>query len=65
MADGLDGEMINKTKPYNKSTGIQGIGDTVKLMDWDDMNELNDPIVPDSTHKTHPDNSVGKYSKNS
>ena len=41
---GLDGEMINSTKPYNKSTGLQGIGDTVKQMEEYDMNILNDSI---------------------
>lgn len=40
MAD----EMINKTKPYNKSTGLQGIGDTVKLMEYYDMNNLIDSV---------------------
>jgi hypothetical protein len=59
----MSDEMINKTKPYNKSTGLQGIGDTVKMMNEHDMNALNDPIASDSTEKgkTNP----GKYNKNS
>ena len=59
MAD----EMLNKTTPYNKSTGLQGIGDTVKLMKQYDMNMLNDPIAsPESQRgKVEP----GKYAKNS
>jgi hypothetical protein len=59
MAD----EMINKTKPYNKSSGLQGIGDTVKLYEEYDMNMLNDPIAtPESQRgKVEP----GKFSKNS
>ena len=61
MSDGIDGSMINKTKPYNKSTGIQGIGDTLKLMNEYDMNYLNDPIAPNQQGKVVP----GKYAKNS
>lgn len=59
MAD----EMLNKTKPYNKSTGIQGIGETIKLMNEYDVNALNDPIESHGTQegKTRP----GKYNKNS
>lgn len=37
-------EMINASKPYNKSTGLQGIGDSVKQMEEYDMNVLNDSI---------------------
>lgn len=61
MSDGLDGEMINKTKPYNKSTGIQGIGDTIKMMNEYDMNDLNDSIGPRQSGNTN----VSKYNKNS
>jgi hypothetical protein len=61
MSDGIDGSMINKTKPYNKSTGLQGIGDTLKLMNEYDMNYLNDPIAPNQQGKVTP----GKYAKNS
>lgn len=59
----MSDEMINSTKSYNKSSGLQGIGDTVKMMNEHDMNALNDPIASDSTEKgkTHP----GKYNKNS
>jgi len=61
--DGLDGEMINKTKPYNKSSGLQGIGDTVKLYNEFDMNKMNDPIASASSQsgKVNP----AKYNKNS
>lgn len=61
--EGIDGEMINKTKPYNKSTGLQGIGDTVKMMNEHDMNALNDPIASQSSQggKTRP----GSFNKNS
>jgi hypothetical protein len=58
----MSDEMINKTKPYNKSSGIQGIGDTVKLMNEHDMNALNDPIGSEKSEKGH--TSVSKYSKN-
>jgi hypothetical protein len=62
MSDGLDGSMINKTKPYNKSTGIQGIGDTIKAMNEWNMNDLNDPIVdPVAPGSVKP----GKFNKNS
>jgi hypothetical protein len=59
MAD----EMINSTKPYNKSSGLQGIGDTVKAMNEYDMNVLNDPIAGHSSEagKGKP----SKYNKNS
>jgi hypothetical protein len=52
--------MINSTKPYKKG-GIQGIGDTVKMMDEYDMNVLNDSIGPEQSGKTNP----SKYNKNS
>lgn len=57
MAD----EMLNKSKPYNKSSGIQGIGDTIELMNHYDMNFLIDPIASNEQDKVKP----GKYSKNS
>ena len=59
MSDG----MINSSKPYNKSSGIQGIGDTIKAMNEFDMNYLNDPIVnyDAQTGKVSP----GKFNKNS
>lgn len=59
----MSDEMINSTKPYNKSSGLQGIGDTIKMMNEHDMNALNDPIASDTTEKgtTKP----GKYNKNS
>lgn len=40
----MSDEMINKSKPYNKSSGLQGIGDTVKAYEEWNMNELTDPI---------------------
>lgn len=45
MAD----EMINSSKPYNKSSGVQGIGDTIKAMNEYDMNKLNDSIGPNQS----------------
>lgn len=57
MAD----EMLNSTKKYNKSSGIQGIGDTVKLMEEYDMNKLTDSVGPDQHGTKEP----GKYNKNS
>lgn len=59
----MSDEMINSTKPYNKSSGLQGIGDTVKAMNEYDMNALNDPIASQSSEggKTKP----GKFNKNS
>lgn len=57
MAD----EMLNKSKPYNKSSGIQGIGDTVEAMDHYDMNYLCDPIKAVDQDKVNP----SKYNKNS
>lgn len=59
----MSDEMINKTKPYNKSSGTQGIGDTIKLMNEHDMNALNDPIGTDSTEKGH--TNPAKFAKNS
>lgn len=59
----MSDEMINKTKPYNKSSGLQGIGDTIKMMNEHDINALNDPIASDSTEKGK--TSVSKYNKNS
>jgi len=56
-------EMINSTKPYNKSSGTQGIGDTIKLMNEHDMNALNDPIGNESSEKGH--TNPKKYNKNS
>lgn len=57
MAD----EMINSTKPYNKSSGLQGIGDTVKAMNEYDMNNLNDSIGGQEFGK----GGTRKYNKNS
>lgn len=57
MAD----EMINSSKPYNKSSGLQGIGDTVKAMNEYDMNVLNDSIGPNQKGKT----STSSLNKNS
>jgi hypothetical protein len=59
----MSDEMLNKTKPYNKSSGLQGIGDTIKMMDEHDMNALNDPIAGDSSE--HGTTRPGKYNKNS
>lgn len=59
----MSDEMINKTKAYNKSTGLQGIGDTVTLMNEHDMNALNDPIAGSAGQKGK--TNVGKYNKNS
>jgi len=59
----MSDEMLNKGKPYNKSTGLQGIGDTVKMMNEYDMNRLNDPIASESSEKGKM--SPGKYNKNS
>lgn len=56
MAD----EMLNKTTPY-KPKNVQGISDTVKMMDEYDMNALNDSIGPEQSGKTN----TSKYSKNS
>ena len=58
----MSDEMINKSKPYNKSSGIQGIGDTIKAMDEWDMNEMTDPI--ERPHKPS-GNATAKYNKNS
>lgn len=62
MSDGIDGEMLNKTKPYNKSTGLQGIGDTVKAMNEWNMNDMIDPIESAPSPRT---GEVKKYHKNS
>lgn len=60
MAD----EMLNSTKKYNKSSGLQGIGDTIKFMNEHDMNALNDPIGSDENE--HGDHGLPKrLSKNS
>lgn len=56
MAD----EMLNSTKPY-KGGGVQGISDTVVLMNEYDMNKLNDSIGPNQSGKTKP----SERSKNS
>jgi hypothetical protein len=48
-----DDEMLNKTTKYNKSSGLQGIGDTIKAMDEYDMNRLNDSIGPNESGKTN------------
>ncbi len=48
----MSDEMLNKTKPYNKSSGLQGIGDTIKAMNEYDMNALNDSIGPNEGGKT-------------
>lgn len=37
-------EMINKTKPHDRSSGVPGISETIKLYDEYDMNKLNDSI---------------------
>ncbi len=50
----MSDEMLNKTKKYNRSSGLQGIGDTVTAMNEHDMNALNDPIAGDETeHGSH------------
>lgn len=49
----MSDEMINSTKPYNKSSGTQGIGDTIKAMNEYDMNALNDSIGPNQSGKTN------------
>jgi hypothetical protein len=56
----MSDEMLNKTKPYKKG-GVQGIGDTVDLMNEYDMNKLNDSIGPHQSGKTNP----ASHSKNS
>lgn len=60
MAD----EMLNKSEKYNKSTGLQGIGDTVKLMDKYDMNNLTDTISS-GEHAEFQDVKLRKFNKNS
>lgn len=62
MADeGIGEGMLNSTKKYNKSSGLQGIGDTIKAMNEYDMNVLNDSIGPHQSGKT----SVSSLNKNS
>lgn len=56
-----DDEMLNSTKAYNKSSGLQGIGDTIELMTEYDMNKLNDSVGPNQSGKID----VRKKSKNS
>jgi len=57
----MSDEMLNKTKPYNKSSGTQGIGDTIEAMNEYDMNKLNDSIGPNQSGKTK----VSSLNKNS
>lgn len=57
----MSDEMINKTKPYNKSSGLQGIGDTVKAMNEYDMNCANDSVGPHQSGSLSP----SKINKNS
>lgn len=57
----MSDEMINKTKPYNKSSGIQGIGDTIDLYNEYDMNKLNDSVGPNQNGNTK----TSSHSKNS
>jgi len=57
----MSDEMINKSKPYNKSTGLQGIGDTVTAMNEYDMNKCNDSIGPNQHGKLKP-SSINKNS---
>lgn len=45
----MSDEMINKSKPYNKSSGQPGIGDTVKEMNEYDMNVMSDSIAGSSS----------------
>lgn len=45
----MSDEMINSSKPYNKSSGLQGIGDTIKAMNEYDMNKLNDSVGPNQS----------------
>lgn len=58
----MSDEMINSTKPYNKSSGLQGIGDTVKAMEEWNMNDLTDPIEKAPSPKS---GATKKYAKNS
>lgn len=57
----MSDEMINSSKPHNKSSGTQGIGDTVDLMNEYDMNVLNDSIGPKQSGKAD----VASKNKNS
>lgn len=45
----MSDEMLNKTTPYNKSSGQQGIGDTIKAMNEYDMNKANDSVGPNQS----------------
>lgn len=56
----MSDEMLNKTTPY-KPKNVQGISDTVKMMDEYDMNQLNNSIGPEQSGKTSP----SKFNKNS
>lgn len=47
----MNDEMLNKTTPYNKSSGQQGIGDTIKAMNEYDMNMAADSIGPEQKGK--------------
>lgn len=60
----MSDEMLNKTKSYNRSSGIQGIGDTVELMKEYDMNNLADTIG-EGEKAEFKNVSVRKSSKNS
>lgn len=57
----MSDEMKNSTKPYNKSSGLQGIGDTIDAMNEYDMNCLNDSVGPEQSGK----HGTAKYAKNS
>lgn len=56
-----DDEMLNKTTPYNKSSGLQGIGDTIKAMNEYDMNMAADSVGPEQKGKLKP-SSISKNS---
>jgi hypothetical protein len=60
----MSDEMINKTKAFNKSSGTQGIGDTVTLMDKYDMNNLSDTIGAGQKAEFQ-EVEIRKYNKNS
>lgn len=47
----MSDEMLNKSKPYNKGSGVQGISETIKAMDEYDMNKMNDSIGPNQHGK--------------
>lgn len=57
----MSDEMLNKTKAYNKSSGQQGIGDTIDAMEEYDMNKLNDSVGPNQSGKLKP-SSISKNS---